>query len=144
MKKNKKDRSQHRPVVGYEGLYQVTSTGKIWSVRSKRYISLDDNGYGYLLFIACKDGSRQVRLVHRVVAEAFLGPIGEGEEVNHLDRNPKNNNKNNLIIVTKKEHSLFHRGPNNGNYGKKKTREEIIRRTKTRKQRRLERMKNDK
>lgn len=136
---NKKKHCQHRPVPGFEGLYQVTSTGMIWSVKRQKYISIDDNGQGYKLFYASKDGQKTPKLVHRVVAEAFIGPIGQGEEVNHLDRNPSNNNKNNLIIVTKREHSLFHRGPNNGNYGKKKTAQEIARRTKTRKLRRLER-----
>ena len=132
---------QYRPVKGFEDLYLVSEEGDIWSIRAKKHISLDNNGCGYYLFIACRKGQRTVRLVHRVVAQAFIGPIGEDQQVNHK-KDKQNNAYWNLQILTHQEHGRFHRGRNNGNYGRKKTKEEIKKRTLTRKQRRLERMKN--
>lgn len=138
--KEKKKPIQHRPVVGFEEEYLVSQQGDIWSIRAQKYIKPDDNGQGYLIFIACKAGTRTVRLVHRVVAEAFIGPIGFGQEVNHKSRDVSNNAYWNLQILTTDQHKKFHRGKNNGNYGRKKTAEEIEKRTATRKRKRLQRM----
>lgn len=38
--------------------------------------------------------------VHRLVVETFIGPIPEGYEVDHLNRNPQDNRCENLRIVT--------------------------------------------
>lgn len=44
-------------------------------------------------------GNRQER-THRLVAEAFIGEIKDGYEVNHIDGNKLNNNLSNLEIVS--------------------------------------------
>lgn len=49
--------------------------------------------------------------VHRIVAAAFLGDIPPGFQVNHLDKNPKNNVVTNLEICTPKENLLHARWP---------------------------------
>lgn len=41
--------------------------------------------------------------VHNLVAETFIGPIPEGMEVDHIDRDPTNNAVCNLRICTHKE-----------------------------------------
>ena len=138
-KKDKKKNLEYRPVVGFEDLYQVSEKGDIWSIRSQRHLSVDDNGEGYYMFIACNKGERHVRLVHRVVAEAFIGPIGEDQQVNHK-REKQNNAYWNLQILTTEEHGRFHSGKNNGNYGRHKSAEQIARRTETRRIKRLQRM----
>lgn len=48
-------------------------------------------------------GKRRSFLVHRLVAEAFLGPCPEGLEVNHKDRNRQNNVLTNLEYTTRLE-----------------------------------------
>ncbi len=58
-----------------------------------------------------RQGYRMIRLihrtrkVHRLVAEAFIGPIASGLTVNHLDGNKANNDVENLEIVTRAENS---------------------------------------
>jgi hypothetical protein len=62
---------------------------------------------GYL-YIGCFKGKgpNKVRLwrrVHRVVAEAFIGKIPKGKEINHLNGDKHCNNVDNLEIVTRQQ-----------------------------------------
>lgn len=52
--------------------------------------------------LKCKDGKSRSFLVHRLIMYAFVG-IREDMEVNHKDRNTKNNHLGNLEYVTKSE-----------------------------------------
>ena len=111
-----------RDIPGYEGLYQVSSLGRVRSVgvtdtcRSRRgkvfhryhpgrVLSLEGNNssipyYAVQLF---RDGRRKRFLVHRLVALAFLGPLPEGKEVRHLDNDYRNNAVDNLVYGTHSE-----------------------------------------
>lgn len=94
-----------RPVIGYEGLYEVSSLGKVKSVSR-----LDDNrrflSSKQLCLFSDKDNYKRVNLwknghmkqypVHRLVANAFI-PNPHGYPcVNHLDENKANNVIDNL------------------------------------------------
>lgn len=57
-------------------------------------------GYMYIQF----NGKKY--LVHRLVAEAFIGPIPDGMEIDHISRNREDNAVNNIRIVTS---SINHR-----------------------------------
>lgn len=84
-----------RYVVGLEGRYLVSDTGKIYSLVTNKHRKLCNVGNGYL---QVNFGRRHFKYVHRMVAEAFLGP--SRLEVNHKDCNKHNNNLNNLEYVT--------------------------------------------
>ena len=59
-----------KDIKGYEGLYAVTSCGKVWSYKSKRFLTPAKTHNGYLIVNLCKDGQGKMYRVHRIVAEA--------------------------------------------------------------------------
>ena len=61
-----------RDVQGFEGLYQVTSCGKIWSCRHKKFLK-PAGGKGNYQMVYLTNGDRKVNdYVHRIVAKAYL------------------------------------------------------------------------
>lgn len=58
---------------------------------------------GYLYVDLCLDGVRTRKYVHAVVASAFLGPIPNGKQVDHIDDNKLNNCPSNLQYLTPEE-----------------------------------------
>lgn len=82
-----------KPVVGYEGLYEVSNLG---SVRGKRIKTPQINNRGYLTVLLYKNGNGARKTVHRIVATAFIeNPLGLNE-INHIDENKLNNFVGNL------------------------------------------------
>lgn len=112
-----------RPVVGYEGLYEVSSYGRVRSLdrydsrnqfREGKILKNRDNGNGYLLCGLSKNGIVKNKYIHRLVAEAFIERPDGLYEVNHKDENKKNNIVDNLEWCDRKY---------NNNYGTKIERE---------------------
>ena len=89
-------------------LYEINENGTIFrNVKSKKQlrIKLDTHhsksGY-YVAFVHVKD--KIIRcMIHRMVAECWLGDCPQGMEVDHIDRNSHNNDWRNLRYVTKSE-----------------------------------------
>lgn len=98
-----------KPVVEYEGLYEVSNTGLVRSVykvvRSsngktfhykprhlKKY--LDHNGYEYISLSKC--GVKKKYKVHQLVCKAFLPNPSCYKQVNHKDECKTNNCVDNL------------------------------------------------
>lgn len=67
------------------------------------------DGKGYWLGQADgKDGKKHRVRLHIYVWEKFNGPIPEGYEIHHIDRNKDNNEIDNLVMLSKEEHKLLH------------------------------------
>lgn len=86
--------------------YEASSTGKVRFSITKRELSQCNSATGYMQTRFTRDGKAKSCLVHRVVAEAFLGPCPEGKEVNHKDGDRKNNKIDNLEYLTRSENML--------------------------------------
>lgn len=82
-------------VKGYEGLYAVTSCGKIWSYRSNMFLK-PFTARGYLKVKLYKDKANKSASVHRLVAEAYLPNPDSLPQINHKDENKENNCVDNL------------------------------------------------
>lgn len=96
-----------KPVKGFEGLYDISSEGRVWSYYSNKILKPSVDIGGYLFFDFRKDGKRYNKKVHRLVAEAFIPNPYNKPQINHLDENPKNNNVSNLEWVTQKENNNY-------------------------------------
>lgn len=95
-------------IGGYEGLYQVSSLGRVKSSPRKGshggILKVHSNNRGYLKarLQDKKHGKDEFRFVHRLVAQAFI-PNDDPEmktQINHKDDNPKNNQVSNLEWCT--------------------------------------------
>lgn len=62
---------------------------------------------GYMKYTIFKDGVSLQAGVHRMVWEAYNGPIGTGLEIHHIDGNPANNRLNNLEIVSREKNLQY-------------------------------------
>lgn len=88
------------PVIGFEGLYEVSSDANVRSIRrqnpkNKRWMggSLVKpiiGSRGYYVVNLTRSGLRKQVFLHKMVLEAFLGPRPEGMQGCHNDGNPLN------------------------------------------------------
>lgn len=87
-----------KDVKGYEGLYAVTSCGKVWSYRKKKFVSQWSNGTPYLLVTLKKDGVKKNKRVHVLVAEAYTPNPDRKHypKIDHENGNPHDNYVGNL------------------------------------------------
>lgn len=86
------------PIVGFEGLYEVSDQGRIRNSRTALVLRPSAHHRDKHLNIRlCANGKSHNRLVHRLVLEAFVGPCPPGMEACHFpDRDPSNNRLTNL------------------------------------------------
>lgn len=110
---------QWLPVVGYEGLYDVSNCGRVKSldrrVTTKRKVQINgffvkgkikpsfDDGKGYRRVEISKNGNNRKIFVHRLVAEAFLPNPKNKPQINHTKGQKSNNVVWQLEWATKSE-----------------------------------------
>ena len=85
-----------RDVKGYEGIYGVTSCGRVWSYRNEMFLKPRITKDGYLKVKLCKNGKMKHICVHRLVAEAYIPNTDNLPQVNHKDECKTNNCLRNL------------------------------------------------
>lgn len=105
-----------KPVVGFEGLYEVSDRGRVRSVDraitqqsrwggvfTRRYpgrVLIPDWSQGYATVVLSESNRVTRRTIHSLVAEAFSGPVPPGAEVCHNDGTRSNNSASNLRYDT--------------------------------------------
>jgi hypothetical protein len=94
-----------RPIPGHPG-YHISASGEIYSSKSSKVMSPGRCGkYLQIAFTNLGDKKVYRYLIHRLVADVFIGPCPDGMEVCHIDGNPHNNHVNNLKYATRKENA---------------------------------------
>ena len=88
-------------IEGYEGLYQVSTFGRVKSlsrkrVRIDRILKVCTDRDGYYRVHLYKNKLRKSFLVSRLVGLAFLKKIEGKNTIDHIDRNKLNNHISNL------------------------------------------------
>jgi len=94
------------PIAGYEGLYEVSDLGRIWSVprpRTRGGIRRQVLSGEYLTVMLWRNNQPSLRYVHGIVAEAFLGPREPGQQVRHGRAGKLDNRAANLSYGTQAE-----------------------------------------
>lgn len=117
-------------IRGYEGRYQVSTLGRVKSLARvrkgksncevpvpERMMTLrvkPDNGRQrpYVEVYLRDGGPRNARgkqkLVHRLVADAFIKPLEHGEQVDHINGVHSDNRVENLRVMKTVEHARLH------------------------------------
>jgi hypothetical protein len=90
-----------KPVVNYEGLYEVSTFGNIKSLQRKgckedRILKPVTTLAGYLTVCLCKNKTEKICRVHRLVGLAFLELVDGKPEINHKNRIRNDNRLENL------------------------------------------------
>lgn len=112
-----------KPVVGYEGLYEVDELGNIYSLdrvfrvnerrrnydvhKKGRMLKATKRCRSYMCVGLTKDGKTTTHSVHRIVAQAFIPNPNNLPFVNHKDENPSNNSIENLEWCTAKYNNTY-------------------------------------
>ena len=109
---------QWKPVVGFEGHYEVSNCGRVRSLTRKirhgsslreaagRLLSLNWTIHGYPCLNLCKNRRKKFFRVHQIVALAFLPPQPTPKhEVNHLNGDKADNRDVNLEWMTRAENN---------------------------------------
>lgn len=101
------------PVVGYEGLYEVSNRGRVRSLprrdaqggqrRMRMHRPSRMDAYGHLGVKLRKDGEVRSRYVHQLVLEAFVGARPEGTIACHWNDVSDDNRVENLRWATPRD-----------------------------------------
>lgn len=107
---------RRKPVVGYEGYYEVDMYGNVYSVA--RTVQVNNNGriydkpvksrkmtaskhsQGYRTVSLTKNGKTELLYIHRIVAEAYISNPQNLPYINHKDEDKTNNFVGNLEWCT--------------------------------------------
>jgi hypothetical protein len=105
-----------RPIAGYERAYEVSNFGNVRSINKfvkgragssrlikERVLKSKPCGKGYRSVNLSVENAVSTKLVHGLVAKAFIGDRPLNHEINHIDGNKTNNHAKNLVYCTPSE-----------------------------------------
>lgn len=85
-----------RDIKGYENEYQISTIGRLKSIKSNLIMKPMVATNGYLIACLWQNNKQHKITIHRLVADAFLPNPHGLPEINHIDEDKMNNNVENL------------------------------------------------
>lgn len=105
---NEENKIIWKDIPGYEGLYKVSNTGKIFSVVTNRELSVIQKKDGYTCISLCdKDHNKKQYRIHQLVAKAFIPNPNNLPMINHKNEIKNDNRVENLEWVTAQQNSSY-------------------------------------
>ena len=101
-----KPRRRWVDVSSYEGRYQVSVRGEVWSLVTGTLLKPGRTGEGYLTVNLRRDGRSRSETVHVLVARAFIPNLLSKRTVNHKNGVRDDNRRSNLEWATHAENHL--------------------------------------
>ena len=109
-----------KDIVGSNDYYIDDETLQIYSFKQKKYehgklLKPLINNSGYIKYRFYINGKEKKIYYHHIIVKMFINPNFDStkEEIDHKDRNPKNNSIENLAVVSRSENQrnkLTHKG----------------------------------
>lgn len=94
------------PIEGTNGVYEVTKDGRIYSHVNERFLTPTPGGTSEYLQVQIRvQGKLVPRLVHRLVAEAYIPNLEHLPQIDHLNGGKLDNRVENLEWVSEKENT---------------------------------------
>ncbi|MCT3335172.1 NUMOD4 domain-containing protein [Lacticaseibacillus paracasei] len=103
------DKEIWRDIKGFEGLYQISTIGRVRSLdrvdsrgnyRKGKALADVVSGNGYHQVNLWRDGKVEIKLTHRLMAKTFIPNPDNLPQVNHRDEDKGNNRVENLEWCT--------------------------------------------
>lgn len=92
-----------KEIAGYEGLYGISTLGRVVNIRTGRFLKPFSNGHGYYQVGLCKNGISTKYYVHRLVLNTFEPNDDPKMEIDHRNGNRGDNRLVNLQWLTHAE-----------------------------------------
>lgn len=105
---NEENKIIWKDIPGYEGLYKVSNTGKIFSVVTNRELSVIQRSDGYTGITLCdKNHNKKQFRVHQLVAKAFIPNPNNLPMINHKNEIKNDNRVENLEWCTAQHNASY-------------------------------------
>jgi len=101
-----KDKQPRDPIFkdipGFEGRYEATVSGGIYSVKARKFLKPGDDTYGYDTVSLDKKSYK----VHKLIALTFLENPEKHTQIDHINQNRKDNRVENLRYISNSDNQL--------------------------------------
>ena len=109
---NEENETIWKDIPGYEGLYKVSNTGKVFSCVTNRELSVIQKKDGYTCITLCdKDHNKKQYRIHQLVAKAFIPNPNNYPFINHKNEIKNDNRVENLEWCSIKYNSSYGSAP---------------------------------